>query len=667
MLSSFVSLGRMAGKALRFDTLEEVLRAGEILSDEASSACDNLDFERCLELATNAVELLDPIEGFNRVRHECNYMKAFALESQGRTEEAEALYRSSYEECLRLLGPCEVTIDSLMAVVNLAACALHDFETGRVLVEKFLDSYGEELDHRLHGRLLQELAYLQSDMGRHEEADELLEKSIAMLQNGDAARSRQLLVALNLQAAIHQERGRLDAALAVSKNALAVALEQGDGVEDAKERLASVLLSLGEYQRALPHYEGLVAEFEAIEGQTGHTTRKCLFYLVGIYVVLGRLSEAQITAEKVMAMRKAFDSHPFELGYALHDYCEFLQGAHFYEAAFKVAKDNYEHSKAYLPDDDEFLGNVVFDLGKAQLNVSRVHEAKALYKRALSIQTLANGEKHPETVTAMCRLGTLYLTFGRPTKAVTLLRAGIAAFLSIGTYSRLHALQQSAQAALALVDLGMITDAFQLASEALDGIQELLPSTTGHVLAHKAMAMVEFGGGRHEEGMRHAQACHTILTDIYGRFESYRGSNNVADVCILLAEGALQCGSYNSALDHIQAADEMVARVQSQVTCKEEHYLAGQVRWVHGKVLLAQHKAAKAVGELRAAEALYVEKFGEKHPHWHLGAVRVALGRALKACDQHSDGEAKAAIGRAVLVATLGAEQATKVEAAVPC
>lgn len=179
----------------------------------------------------------------------------------------------------------------------------------------------------------------------------------------------------------------------------------------------------------------------------------------------------------------------------------------------------------------------------------------------------------------------------------------------------------------ALVDLGEMVEAGQIVT-ALAELQEASRETNRSSAAVlRARAKVCCASGKYSEAKYHALGVYG-LTAGYNTFRESRGSIDVVKSYFLISEAEFLDGLYDDALHYLQQADVVLERISRQEIGL--HYLVGELRWARGKSLLAQHKAAEAVEELRAAEALYVEQFGEKHPHWHLDAVRVALGRALE-------------------------------------
>lgn len=174
--------------------------------------------------------------------------------------------------------------------------------------------------------------------------------------------------------------------------------------EEARERVASALVCLGDYRRAYPLYKTLVVEFEHIEEEVGAMTRRCLFNLTTIYVAVGILNRAQDCVERAMATRKAFESDPLDVANALQDYGTFLRGAQFLQEAHAVACECLELS-ASLPEDDELHGLAALELGEAEFGLCRLEEAKAHFKKALRLVIVARGERHQYTARAKYCLG----------------------------------------------------------------------------------------------------------------------------------------------------------------------------------------------------------------------------------------------------------------------
>jgi tetratricopeptide (TPR) repeat protein len=245
----------------------------------------------------------------------------------------------------------------------------------------------EQGDTLQRARELNQEAIALYQAGRYQDAEPLLQQSLAIRRQQLGADHPDVATSLNNLALLYQAQGRYREAEPLQQQALAIRREQlGEDhpdVANSLNSLALLYLFQGRYGEAEPLYQQALAIRRQQLGEDHPLVATSLNNLAGLYRVQGRYGEAEPLQQQALAIRRE------QLG---EDY----------------------------PDVATSLNN----LAALYQDQGRYGEAEPLYQQALAILREQLGLDHPLVATSLNNLAVLYQAQGRYGEAEPLLQQG---------------------------------------------------------------------------------------------------------------------------------------------------------------------------------------------------------------------------------------------------
>ncbi|MEP6572063.1 MAG: serine/threonine-protein kinase [Gemmatimonadota bacterium] len=272
-------------------------------------------------------------------------------------------------------------------------------------------------DPLVQADISQTLGDIYQKLGDLDRADSLLQGALAARrsrlgpEHADVARN---LVALGM---LRNEQAKYDEAEQLVRTGLAMTRRslppEHPAVANANLALGEVLVSRGEYARAIPSLEEAVRVLSAVRDTTPDLSTG-LTDLANAHFFLGHYAVSDSVNRQVLALdRRLYGArHPsvgedlINLGAIQSEWGHFADAEAYYRQALDIIR------AWYGPDHPE-TASTLTSLGRALVAEHRDGEAEEMLRQALSIEERVYGKVHPRVASTLNELGTIAQREGR--------------------------------------------------------------------------------------------------------------------------------------------------------------------------------------------------------------------------------------------------------------
>jgi tetratricopeptide (TPR) repeat protein len=274
------------------------------------------------------------------------------------------------------------------------------------------------VNHPNYADALSGLAMVYASQGKHEDAEALFKRALAIREKALGAGHPDVAHALNALAIVYEKQGRYGDAEAHYKRALAIdekALDPSHpDVSQILNNLAVVYRLQGKYGDAEALYKRALALREKALGTNHPDVAQTLNNLANLYATQGRYEDAEAFFKRVLAIQQE------KLGKDHPDVTRTLNNlAIVYDSQGKY-RDAEVFFKRALAIKEKVLGATHFEVAQVLNNLAVVYrlqgrygDAEALCKRALEISEKALGASHPDVSAMLNNLGIVYEMQGK--------------------------------------------------------------------------------------------------------------------------------------------------------------------------------------------------------------------------------------------------------------
>ena len=329
--------------------------------------------------------------------------------------------------------------DSDLALANgLHSEALKLYEEGKYaeaeqLYERSLAILEKALgpEHPDVATSLNNLAVLCEMQGKYARAESLYERSLAIREKALGPEHPDVATSLNNVGLLYQSQEKYAEAEPLLKRALEI-LEKARGpdhpdVAVSLNNLATLYDSQGEYAKAEPLYERALAIKERTLGRDHPDVAGSLNNLALVYQTQAKYAEARPLYERALAIRqKALGPEHPDVAQSLNNLaglCE-LQGR--YAEAVELYKRSLAIWEKALGPEHPDVATSLNNLALVYQTQAKYAEAEPLYERSLAIRQKALGPDHPDVAESLGNLALLYHSQGRHAEAVPLYKRSLA-------------------------------------------------------------------------------------------------------------------------------------------------------------------------------------------------------------------------------------------------
>jgi tetratricopeptide (TPR) repeat protein len=277
---------------------------------------------------------------------------------------------------------------------------------------------------------LNNLALLHKVQGKLREAEPLYQRALAIRKQALGPQHPDTAESLNNLAGLYHAQGKLAEAEALFQQALAIDEAAYGGehpvVASDLNNLAALYRDQGKLAEAEPLYQQALAIREQALGPAHPDTAQSLSNLAAIYQDRGKLAEAEDLLGRATAIREA------ALGRGHPDTAQSINNlASLYQAQGRLAEAEPLYREA-LAIREQVLGSMHFDTAGSLNNLAGIYylqgklaEAEPLFQRTLTIYEQALGPMHPHTATSLNNLAMLYQNQGKLGEAEPLHRRAL--------------------------------------------------------------------------------------------------------------------------------------------------------------------------------------------------------------------------------------------------
>ncbi len=321
-------------------------------------------------------------------------------------------------------------------LLNLAGVYLSkraQYNEAEPLLEQSLAIWEKSLgaEHPYTATSLNNLAKFYYTQGRYEKAEPLYARALAILEKALGAEHPHTVACLNNLAVLYESQGRYEKAEPLHERALAIREKVlGTNHPDTAtslNNLAGLYKSQGRYEKVEPLYEQALAISEKALGAEHPDTATSLNNLAGLYESQGRYENAEPLYLRALAIReKALGAEHPDMAGSLNN----LANLYHSQGRYERAEPLHERALAII---EKTLGAEHPDTAMSLNNLAGLYEsqgryekAKPLYERALAISEKALGAEHPDTATSLNNLAGLYDLQGNSERAEPLYTRALA-------------------------------------------------------------------------------------------------------------------------------------------------------------------------------------------------------------------------------------------------
>lgn len=332
----------------------------------------------------------------------------------------------------RALGYAE-SPDSRSGALQEKADALNDlgrFDEAEDLLRETLriDEASCGISHPNYCSALFALANTLDAQGRSGEAEDLLEESIDRLEQRlgpDHEFSGKLRHAL---AGVLERQGRYEEAETAIRRALSDPHESEDHPDHAASlhTLAQILQHQGQYHEAEEALRRSLAKLEQALGDRHPDCATALNTLAGLLVQHGKSEEAQRLARRSLELTEAsLGVDSFEYGKSLQILASALDDQGRYQDAEKVIREALKIQESNLGSDHPDLLPTLNGLGLVLHHQARLEEAERIFRQALALAGRLLGARHPSCATILQSLANVLMRRDKLGEAESLLRQAL--------------------------------------------------------------------------------------------------------------------------------------------------------------------------------------------------------------------------------------------------
>ena len=347
---------------------------------------------------------------------------AMLYQAQGRHAEAVSMYEQSLETCRRAYGNADQRTQVAMINLAYANTTLGHYSRARPLYEEALDAQKGQLGEDAAETIwtARQLAVVYINLGRLDEAEARLRAGLLSADKVLGPDHRTTLEIMSSLAFALDEKGAFDEALSLYRRVL-LAQEQKFGAQ-APETISSVIQLVGHYLAVGKLNE---AELELRRArayrqttpdgdQTTASTLELDTLLAQTYVAAGRYSDAEplLRQAKTASEATVGPRHHVTLAAAntLAHVLE-LQGRYAEAETLYVTTQNLQRESLGEEHRDTLFTSGA--LGTVYHIQGRYEAAEDEFKRTLSIRERVFGAEHPDTLRSYNQLAELYIWRGR--------------------------------------------------------------------------------------------------------------------------------------------------------------------------------------------------------------------------------------------------------------
>lgn len=336
-------------------------------------------YAAALEVADRAVENARALD-VPFVTAEALYARADVLDPTGEHKQAEQALYDALREAERGEN------DPLRARILTELVWVVGHQLGRPDAVDPLEVEAAAAVERTHADLtrvvlLQHVAVVRSGQGRHDEAVEKMERSIALL--GDL----------------------------VSEDSLQMA--------GSRNRLGAIHFARGDYEAAMPHHEAALEVRRRVLGPDHPLVSHTLGNIALGHFTRGEFDEALAEYEEAQAiLERVLEPDNVELARGYINLGGVLSRMKEYERAREYHEKAEALCKRKLGVDHPLTASAIYTLGQDLAGLGRTEEALAKYREAISIWEKVLGPDHPQLAHALTGIGMIEAAEGRHDAAI---------------------------------------------------------------------------------------------------------------------------------------------------------------------------------------------------------------------------------------------------------
>jgi len=290
----------------------------------------------------------------------------------------------------------------------------------------------EELDHQpqIQARLLVLMGKVFRNLGRYDEARDLLSEGVTLYEGFADAGSEELMGSRGHLASVLRDVG--EPAAAAELFTQVVAARRGRTDSASVEQLGAVLMGLGNARQDLGEYDAAEAAYVEAIGVLGTVLGpdhpKMLQGLNNVGTV--RVRRADLTGAEE-AFRTAYDrgletlgpQHPLVLSFA-GNLAYVLRETRRFEDAAELTLRQIEVARERFPGPSPVVGRLLNNMGAIYLEAGDPARAQPYLAEGLAMRREVLGADHPDVATTLGNLGVAWLDMGRlPEAEATLSQA----------------------------------------------------------------------------------------------------------------------------------------------------------------------------------------------------------------------------------------------------
>ena len=284
-------------------------------------------------------------------------------------------------------------------------------------------SQAQSLDREplVQAELYQTLGGLYQKLGKFDQANTLLEASLAARRSLLGANAGDVVKGLIALASLRSDQAKFDQAEGLARDALASAkasLRPTDPlIAAANAALGAILEQRGAYAEAVAVLETAVQQRSGPNADQAELAAT-LYELASTHFYQGHWDQAESITQRALTIhRERFgDRHPavaedlINLAAVQHERGHYAEAEGFYRRALDI-------NRLWYGADNYHTASTLIGLGRALEFEDKFTESEAVLKQALAIQEHVFGLVHPRVASALNDLGNVAMKSGRPAEA----------------------------------------------------------------------------------------------------------------------------------------------------------------------------------------------------------------------------------------------------------
>ena len=263
-------------------------------------------------------------------------------------------------------------------------------------------------------------------------AEQRLEKAIAAYRAANSAESTALAHALQQLGVMKLRQHRLDEAIALEQEALAMyrrlVPEDSDDINTTMIGLGDALDHAGRSAEAAELFRTVVARTRRQYGDAHVLTAQALGYLAAPLRESGRVDEAENALREAVAInRKVYLAPNLHATDTLYELGKTLRAAGKYSESEAVFREELDLERQLFPDGHPNIASTLKNIAAALSANGRPAEAESLLRESLALDLRLRGPDHPYIAQARTSLARALIAQGKPDEAQPLLDAALTA------------------------------------------------------------------------------------------------------------------------------------------------------------------------------------------------------------------------------------------------